>query len=105
MPPHLRPHERGGIRTAEEEKQGAGLSANVWLIEQLESNRRMLYWEQEMKELVVFMGEAGREINNIARDLNSGYGTVQQLQRVYRLQSEIYERLYALKRMGYPHAE
>ena len=85
--------------------KAAGLSANAWLMEQLESNRPMLYREQEMKELVVFMDEAGREINNIARDFNSGYGTVQQLRRVYQLQSEIYERLYALRMMGYLHAE
>ena len=83
----------------------AGLSANAWLMEQLETNRPMLYREQEMKELVVFMDEAGHEINSIARNFNSGYGTAQQLQRVYQLQSEIYERLYALRMMGYSHAE
>ena len=85
--------------------KAAGLSANAWLMEQLESNRPMLYREQEMMELAGFMDEAGSEINSIARDFNSGYGTAQQLQCVYQLQSEIYERLCALRRMGYPHAE
>lgn len=85
--------------------KAAGLSANAWLMEQLKSNRPMLYREQEMKELVAFMNEAGREINDISRDFNSGYVTVQQLRLVYQRQAEIYERLYALRMMGYPHAK
>ncbi|MBS6366616.1 MAG: hypothetical protein KH420_04640 [Clostridiales bacterium] len=48
------------------------------------------------------MSELGRKINGIARDFNSGYGTVRQLRRVCQLQAEIYERLHALRMMGFP---
>ena len=52
----------------------AGLSANAWLMAQLETNRPVLHREKETWEVIHFMDEAGREINAIARDFNSGYG-------------------------------
>jgi hypothetical protein len=50
------------------------------------------------------MDEVGREINTIARDFNSGYGTAEQLQFAYRRLGEVYERLYTLRKKGYLHA-
>lgn len=71
---------------------------------QLEHNRPILYQEEETWEVVRFMDEAGREINTIARDFNSGYGTAEQLRFVYRRLCEIHEQLYALRKKGYLHA-
>ena len=79
----------------------AGLSANAWLMAQLETNRPVLHREEEAWETIRFMDEAGREINVIARDFNSGYGTAEQLRHAVHLLSAVYERLYALRKKGY----
>lgn len=79
----------------------AGLSANAWLMEQLEANRPFLHWEEETWEAVHFMDEAGREINAIARDFNSGHGTAEQLRHAVRLLGDVYERIYVLRKKGY----
>ena len=82
----------------------AGLSANAWLMGQLETNRPVLHRERETWEVVRFMDEAGREINAIARGFNSSYGTAEQLRHAVRLLGAVYERLYALRKKGYLHA-
>ena len=82
----------------------AGLSANAWLMAQLETNRPVLHREEETWEAIRFMDEAGREINVIARDFNSGYGTAEQLRHAVHLLGAVYERLYALRKKGYLHA-
>ena len=79
----------------------AGLSANAWLMIQLETNRPVLHREEETWETIRFMDEAGRKINTIARDFNSGCGTAEQLRYTVRLLGDIYERLYALRKKGY----
>jgi hypothetical protein len=84
--------------------KAAGLSANAWLMAQLETSRPVLHREEETWEVLHFMDEVGREINTIARDFNSGYGTAEQLQFAYRRLGEVYERLCALRRKGYLHA-
>lgn len=84
--------------------EAAGLSANAWLMTQLETNRPVLHREDETLEVLHFMDEVGREINAIARDFNSGCGTAEQLQFAYRRLCEVYERLYALRKKGYLHA-
>ena len=48
------------------------------------------------------MDEAGREINAIARDFNSGLGTAEQLQYAVRRLMEAEERIHALRKKGYP---
>lgn len=87
-----------------EKSAAAGLSANAWLMAQLEINRPVLHREEETWEAVRFMDEAGREINAIARDFNSGYGAAEQLRYAVRLLGDIYERLHAVRKMGYIHA-
>lgn len=82
----------------------AGLSANAWLMAQLETNRPVLHREEETWEAIRFMDEAGWEINVIARDFNSGYGTAEQLRHAVHLLGAVYERLYALRKKGYLHA-
>lgn len=80
------------------------LSANAWLMAQLETNRPVLHRGKETWEAVRFMDEVGREINIIARDFNSGYGTAEQLQFAVQRLGEVYERLHALRKKGYPYA-
>lgn len=63
-----------------EKSTAAGQTINAWLMAQLENNQPTLHREEETWEVIRFMDEAGREINIIARDFNSGYGTVEQLQ-------------------------
>ena len=70
---------------------------------QLTTNRPILHREEETWEAVRFMDEAGREINAIARDFNSGYGTAEQLRRTVHLLEDVYERLHAVRKMGYLH--
>ncbi len=47
------------------------------------------------------MDEAGREINEIARDFNSGHGAAEQLWNAVRLLRDVYERVQALRKKGY----
>lgn len=82
----------------------ANLSANAWLMAQLEINRPVLYREEETWGAVRFMDEVGREVNIIARDFNSGYGTAEQLQFAVQRLGEVYEWLHALRKKGYPYA-
>lgn len=58
--------------------KAANLSANVWLMAQLDSNRPILFREEATLALGRFMNEVGREINAVAKDFNSGYGTLEQ---------------------------
>ena len=87
-----------------EKSAAAGLSANAWLMAQMRTNRPVLHREEETWEAVRFMDEAGREINAIARDFNSGYGTAEQLRHAICLLRDVYERLRAVRKMGYRHA-
>ena len=87
-----------------EKSTAADLSANAWLMAQMKTNRPVLHREEETWEAVRFMDEAGREINAIARDFNSGYGTAEQLRHAICLLRDVYERLRAVRKMGYLHA-
>lgn len=84
--------------------KAAGLSANAWLMTRLAENRPVLHRETETWEAIRFMDEVGREINIIARDFNSGYGTAEQLRQAVRRLGNVYERLYSLRKKGYLHA-
>lgn len=84
-----------------EKSAAAGLSANAWLMARLETNHPVLHREEETWEVIRFMDEAGREINAIARDFNSGYGSVEQLHRAVHLLGDVYEKIYALRKKGY----
>jgi hypothetical protein len=87
-----------------EKSAAAELSANAWLMAQLETNRPVLHREEETWEAIRFMDEVGREINAIACDFNSGYGTADQFRHAVHLLGAVYERLYALRKKGYLHA-
>ena len=87
-----------------EKSAAVGLSANAWLMAQLEINRPVLHREEETWEAIRFMDEAGREINAIARDFNSGYGTAEQLRHASCLLGDVYERLHTVRKLGYRHA-
>lgn len=87
-----------------EKSAAAGLSANAWLMTQLEINRPVLHREEETWEAIRFMDETGREINAIAHDFNSGYGTADQLRHAVHFLGAVYERLYTLRKKGYLHA-
>ena len=84
--------------------RAAGLSASAWLM-RLETNRPVLFREAETREAIAFMNEAGREINAIARDFNSGYGTAEQLKYAVRRLSQVYQRLHELRKKGCPQAD
>ena len=87
-----------------EKSAAAGLSANAWLMAQMKTNRPVLHREEETWDAIRFMDEAGREINAIACDFNSGYGTAEQLRHAICLLGDVYERLHAVRKMGYRHA-
>ena len=91
-------------RTLKQKSAEAGKSANAWLMEQLESNRPVVYRERETWDVLNFMDKAGREVNAVARDFNSGYGTAEQLRDAVRLLAEAYERIHGLRKKGYPYA-
>lgn len=83
-----------------EKSKAVGLSVNAWLMVQLENNRPVLHREKETWEMIQFMDEVGREINIVARDFNSGYGTTEQLRSTVRRLNEVYEQLHSLRKKG-----
>ena len=99
------------VRMSEKEYQilkkksaAAGLSANAWLMNQLESNRPTVYREPKTSEVLRFLDDVGHEVNAIAYDFNCGYGSAEQLQQVVRRLGEAFNHIYALRREGYPYA-
>jgi hypothetical protein len=70
---------------------------------QLRANRPTQHREEETWELIRFMNQVGREINAIAREFNSGHGAEAELNRMLQLLCGIYERVYKLRKKGYPY--
>ncbi|MBQ9345840.1 MAG: hypothetical protein IJT94_00690 [Oscillibacter sp.] len=91
-------------QTLKKKSEEAKLSANAWLMNQLESNRPTVYREPETSEVLRFLDEVGHEVNAIAHDFNCGYGSPEQLRQAVRCLGEAYDRIYALRKKGYPYA-
>ena len=91
-------------QTLKKKSEAAGMSANAWLMNQLETKRPVLFREPETREVLDFMNEVGREVNAVARDFNKGCGNPQRLQYAVRRLAEAYERIHGLRKKGYPHA-
>ena len=87
------------------EKSGAaGLSANAWLMRELEQNRPRLYREEETRAAIAFADEAGRDINAVARAFNSSCGTAQHLDLALHRLVQVVERFWQVRKLGYPYA-
>ena len=86
-----------------EKSKAAGLSANTWLMRELEQNRPRLYWEEETRAAIAFADEAGRDINAMARAFNSGCGTAQQLDFSVRRLAQVVEQFQQVRKLGYPY--
>ena len=104
-------NHRTCVRMSEKEYQRlkkksetAGMSANAWLMNQLETNRPVLFREPETREVLDFMDETVQEINTIAHDFNKGCGNAERLQYAVHRLTEAYERIHALRKKGYPYA-
>lgn len=87
-----------------EKSRVAGLSANAWLMRELERNRPMLYQEEETRAAIAFADEAGRDINAVARAFNSGSGTAQHLELALHRLAQVVERFQQVRKLGYPYA-
>ena len=81
-----------------------GLSANAWLVQELETNSPHLFRVPETKAAIDFMNEVGREINVVARSFNSGCGTAQQLQFAVKRLALVVTQFRDLRKEGYPRA-
>ena len=82
------------IRMSQEEydllkkkSRAAGLSANAWLMRELERNRPILYREEETRAV-----------------FNSGCGTAQQLGFSVRRLAQVVEQFRQVRKLGYPYA-
>ena len=87
-----------------EKSRAAGLSANAWLMRELERNRPMRYREEEARATIAFADEAGRDINAVARAFNSGCGTAQHLDLALHRLVQVVERFWQVRKLGYPYA-
>lgn len=87
-----------------EKSRAAGLSANAWLMRELERNHPMLYREEETRAAIVFADEAGQDINAVARAFNSGCGTAQHLALALHRLAQVVERFWLVRKLGYPYA-
>lgn len=99
------------IRMSEKEYQRlkrwsstAGLSANAWLMEELARNRPILYQVNQTRDVINFTDAAGRDINAVARNFNSGYGTAEELRFAVERLVQVVERFRVLRKEGYPRA-
>ena len=93
-----------GAKWLKEQSRAAGLSANAWLMRELERNRPILYREKETRAAIAFADEAGRDINAVARVFNSGCGTAQQLGFSVRRLAQVVEQFRQVRKLGYPYA-
>ena len=87
-----------------EKSRAAGLSANAWLMRELERNRPILYREKETRAAIAFADEAGRDINAVARAFNSGSGTAQHLELALHRLAQVVERVWGRGRDRLPFA-
>lgn len=104
-------YHRTCIRMSEKEYQmlrkkssDAGMTMNKWLMKQLEECAPICYRENEMREYVNHLHQAGVEINTITKDFNSGYGTEAQLDRLVELLKEVLTHVREVRKMGFPKA-
>ena len=81
--------------------RAAGLTMNKYLMQQLEEKRPWMNRESESMELAEHLNRVGREINVIARDFNSGFGTAEQLNQAVELLKEVYTHAYEVRKKGY----
>ena len=83
-----------------EKSKAAGLSANTWLMRELEQNRPILYREKETRAAIAFADEAGRDINAVARAFNSGFGIAQHLDFALHRLVQVAERFPQVRKLG-----
>ena len=81
--------------------KAAGMTMNKYLMRQLEEKRPWTNREPESMELAEHMNQAGKEINVIARDFNSGFGTAEQLYQAVSLLKEVYAHACEVREKGY----
>ena len=91
-------------RRLKKRSRSAGLSANAWLMRELEQNRPNLYRVERTREVFAFMDAAGRDINAVARNFNSGCGTAEEVRFAVKRLAQVVERFRKLRREGYPRA-
>lgn len=87
-----------------EKSRAAGLSANTWLMGELERTPPMLCREAETRAAIAFADQAGRDINAVARASNSGCGSAQQLSFSVRRLAQVVERFQQVRKLEYPYA-
>ena len=91
-------------QTLKKKSAEAKLSANAWLMSQLESNRPTVYREPETSEVLRFLDDVGHEVNGLAHEINCGYGSPEELRQAVCRLGEAYDRIRALRKEGYPYA-
>ena len=82
----------------------AGMTMNKWLMKQLKERPPICFREKEMAEYIDHLHRTGVEINAIAKDFNSGYGTEAQLDRLVEILKEVHDHVYKVRKMGFPKA-
>ena len=91
-------------RRLKKQSRSAGLSANAWLMQKLEQNRPILYRVERTREVIAFMDTAGRDINAVARNFNSGCGSAEELRFTVKRLAQVVERFRVLRKEGFPRA-
>ena len=87
--------------TLRKKSRTAGLTMNKYLMQQLEEKRPWMNREPESMELAEHLNRIGKEINVIARDFNSGFGTAEQLNQAVSLLKEVYAHACKVREKGY----
>ena len=89
-------------RRLKKRSRSAGLSANAWLMRELEQNRPNLYRVERARAVIAFMDAVGRDINAVARNFNSGCGTAEEVRFAVERLAQAVARFRALRKEGFP---
>ena len=84
-----------------ERSKAAGLPANAWLMEQLAGNRPIISRNGVMSDFLRLLNQKGREINTVARALNSGYGTAEEHRPPLDCWQDIAPATYEIRKEGF----
>jgi len=92
---HLRMSEKQ-YKSLKAQSRAAGMTMNKFLMKRLTDTQPFYFPCDKIRELAALTNEAGKRINEIARNFNSGFGAKDQLTEAVNLMIDIVKKTYAL---------
>lgn len=92
---HLRMSEKQ-YKSLKAQSKAAGMTMNKFLMKRLTDTEPFYFPCDKIRELAAHTNEAGKRINMIARNFNSGFGMKDQLAEAVTLMMDLVKKTYAL---------